>query len=205
MLRCYFAVVAIACPRPDTHDRLERVKRVRSSGSLPRHRLENGEARGHKHPIRLVARKECNRRMKERWLIERARVDRMLAVSAGDTSEYQASAGCAMIPHGVPAAYGLRDGMFRLTTEAHRTRREDEKWDETGPRSFAAISAEAITLVLGVARRFIPNRPAEAPADVDRYVAHVPRLARYGGGDHSLRNTGFPRADTGHLQRRVDL
>lgn len=160
--------------------------------------------------------------MKELGLIERARVDRMLAVCADDPSEYETPARCAMIPYGLPAAYGLRGGVFRLTNEAHRTRREDEKCNETGPRGLATISTEAITLILGLAPRFVPNRTTEAPPDIDSCVAHVPRLPRYGGVDHladaipqRLRRTatrrfrelaawGDTRPESRHCRLRID-
>lgn len=105
---------------------------MRSNRSLPRHRLEYGEARGQQGPIRFVAHEKRDRRMEQRVLIERARVDRMLAVAADDSTEYEAPARCAMVAYGVPATYGLRDRVSGFATEAHRARWEGEKWDETG-------------------------------------------------------------------------
>lgn len=55
--------------------------------------------------------------MKERRLIEGARVDCVLEVYADDPTEYEPAAGCAVIAYRVPATYGLRDGVSCLATE----------------------------------------------------------------------------------------
>src|ERR1700690_4235721 len=94
----------------------------------------------------------------------------MLAVPADDSTEYQASARCAMVAHSISATQGFRDRVSRFATDAQRARWEGEKWDETRPRRFAAISAETIALVRGVAPRFIPNRATQTPADINLRV-----------------------------------
>ena len=122
--------------------------------------------------------------MKERRLIERARVDRVLAVCADDPAEYKPSARRAVIAYRVPATYGLRDGVFRLTTETHGAGWKGEKRNETRPRSLPAIPAEAIALVQGIAPRFIANRPTKATAGINVRVGHVSRLPRYRRDSH---------------------
>src|SRR6516225_894361 len=86
--------------------RLDRNREAATSGgsrlrSLPWHRLEYGESCGHPGgPLRLVTPEKRHCRTKERGLIERTRVDRVLTVSADDPTEHESAAHCAMVAHG---------------------------------------------------------------------------------------------------------
>jgi hypothetical protein len=100
----------------------------------------------------------------------------MLDILADDPTEYESSARCAMITYSVTATNGLHDGEFCLAAEAHSACRERQERDKTGPRSLAAIPAEAIALTPRLAPRFIPYRAAEAAASINRRVTLCPKI-----------------------------
>jgi hypothetical protein len=72
-----------------------------------RHRLECSKTPGYQNPLRLVAREDRDRRMKERGLVERTCIDRMLGIFTDDPTEYESSACCAMVTYSVTATNGL--------------------------------------------------------------------------------------------------
>ena len=82
-------------------------------------------------------------------------------------------------------------------------KQRDGRVEERGLRGpLAAIAAEAIALVRGVAPRVIPNRAAEAPADIGLRATHLRMLARCRGKHHC--GAGFA-AGAAHRARSLDI
>src|SRR5579864_1608679 len=112
--------------------------RIEESGRQP---VEHRQPRRNGGPLRAATRKDCDLRLEQRGIIERASVDRVRIIFADNSSEDEATANSAMVTDRIGAARGLRDRQSRLATEAHRIRRKTHEGNEAGTGGLAAIAA----------------------------------------------------------------
>src|SRR5262249_7979803 len=111
---------------------------------LRRHALEQCQARRNEDPIRLVACEDPDRRLEERRIVERPRVDRVAAGISHHAAVDEATTDRTGVAHGFASVLVLQGLHDDPNSDPHRVAGDADERDETRTGRLPAVGAETI-------------------------------------------------------------